>query len=221
MSDAVNAGIEFPPQPSPFRLVATLGGIAILSGLLVVMTYQWTKPEIERNQREALERAVFSVLPGAVRSEPVEVAGQTVFAGFDADDTRIGFALPGEARGYQGIVGILYGFDPMQNRIIGMTVLQSTETPGLGDKIIRDPAFHANFEALDVSREVEVVKSGAKTEPWQIDGISGATVSSQAVGQAIRRGSEMREAVLALEPTDPTDQSDPTDLSDPSEGGLQ
>ncbi len=212
MSDVMKGTIELPPQPSPFRLVATLGGIAILSGLLVVMTYQWTKPAIERNQREALERAVFSVLPGAVRSEPVAVAGQTVFACFDADDTRIGFALPGEARGYQGIVGILYGFDPVQNQVIGMTVLQSTETPGLGDKIIRDPAFHANFEALDVSREVEVVKSGTKTEPWQIDGISGATVSSQAVGQAIRRSAEMREAVRALEPTD---------LSDPSEGGLQ
>jgi electron transport complex protein RnfG len=212
MSDVMKGTIELPPQPSPFRLVATLGGIAILSGLLVVMTYQWTKPAIERNQREALERAVFSVLPGAVRSEPVAVAGQTVFAGFDDADNRIGFALPGEARGYQGIVGILYGFDPVQNQVIGMTVLQSTETPGLGDKIIRDPAFHANFEALDVSREVEVVKSGTKTEPWQIDGISGATVSSQAVGQAIRRGAEMREAVRALEPTD---------LSDPSEGGLQ
>lgn len=218
MSDAVTDAFELPPQPSPLRLVATLGGIAILSGLLVVMTYQWTKPAIERNQREALERAVFSVLPGAVRSEPVAVGDMTLFAGFDADDTRIGFALPGEARGYQGIVGILYGFDPVQNQVIGMTVLQSTETPGLGDKIIRDPAFHANFVALDVSREVEVVKSGTKTEPWQIDGISGATVSSQAVGQAIRRGAELREQILTLELSDQTDQTDPTDLT---EGGEQ
>lgn len=205
--------IELPPQPGAFRLVGTLGMIAILSGLLVVMTYQWTKPVIERNQREALERAVFSVLPGAVRSEPVEVAGRELFAGFDEFDRRIGFALPSEARGYQGVVGILYGFDPGQNLIIGMTVLQSTETPGLGDKIIHDPAFHANFTALDVSREVEVVKSGEKEHPWQIDGISGATVSSQAVGQAIRVNAPLREDIrahLAEHPADPADQPDPT-----------
>lgn len=214
MSDIAQDAMELPPQPSPFRLVGTLGGIAVLSGLLVVMTYQWTKPAIERNQREALERAVFSVLPGAVRSEPVEMTGQTVFAGFDEADRRIGFALESEARGYQDVVRILYGFDPDRQKIIGMTVLQSTETPGLGDKIIRDPAFHANFEALDVSREVEVVKSGAKTEAWQIDGISGATVSSQAVGQAIRRGAELRERVLAFYRGDQTNRTDQTNLTE-------
>lgn len=211
MSDAVNKVLELPPQPSPFRLVATLGGIAIVSGLLVVMTYQWTKPAIERNQQVALERAVFSVLPGAVRSEPVAVGEQTVFAGYDAEDALLGYALESEARGYQDVVRILYGFDPGEEQIIGMTVLKSTETPGLGDKIIRDPAFHANFEALDVSREVEVVKNGTKTAPWQIDGISGATVSSQAVGQAVRRGAGLREQVLAGLVGDRGNQTNPTD----------
>lgn len=208
--DAVKDVLEMPPQPSPFRLVATLGGIAVLSGLLVVMTYQWTKPAIAHNQQVALERAVFSVLPGAVRSEAVEMAGR-VFAGFSEEGTLIGYALESDARGYQDVVRILYGFDPEEQKIIGMTVLQSTETPGLGDRILRDPAFHANFEALDVSREVEVVKSGAKTEPWQIDGISGATVSSQAVGQAVRRGADLRAAVAVQHRTDPTDLTDPTE----------
>lgn len=205
MSDAAADAVEMPPQPSPLRLVGTLGGIAVLSGLLVVMTYQWTKPAIERNQREALERAVFSVLPGAVRSEPVAVGDMTVFAGYDETDRRVGFALPSEARGYQDIIRILYGFDPEAEQIIGMTVLQSTETPGLGDRIIRDPVFHANFVALDVSREVAFVSGGGREHPWQIDGISGATVSSRAVATAIQRGAELRAALTHQ--TDPSDRS--------------
>lgn len=212
MSDAV---MEAPPQPSALRLIATLGGIAVMSGLLVVGTYQLTKPRIEENKRVALERAVFSVLPGAVERTEVELpSGETVIAALDGEGNLIGFALPGEARGYQDVIRLLYGFDPVNQKIVGMTILQSTETPGLGDKIIRDPRFHENFRALDVSREVVVVKEGEKTEPWQIDGISGATVSSIAVGEAIRRGAALREAVRAHAVADPTDQSDRSDLSE-------
>lgn len=203
----MNGVMEQPPQPSPARLVGTLGGIAVLSGLLVVLTYQFTKPAIEANSQRARAAAVVGVLPGAVRSEAVE-ALPGVFAGYAEDGTLTGYALESEARGYQGVVGILYGFDPEKQQIVGMKVLQSTETPGLGDKILRDPAFHANFKALDVSREVEVVKNGTKTQPWQIDGISGATVSSKAVGEAVRRGAELREAVRAALTGDQTDRSD-------------
>ena len=200
---------ELPPQPSPLRLVATLGGIAVISGLLVVLTYQLTKPYIEENKRVALERAVFSVLPGAVERRETELpTGETVIAGLDAEGNRVGYALPGEARGYQDVIRLLYGYDPVRQIVVGMTILQSTETPGLGDKILRDPRFHANFTALDVSRPVEVVKEGEKTESWQIDGISGATVSSKAVGEAIQRGAALRKALHTLHPTDPTDPTD-------------
>ncbi len=72
--------------------------------------------------------------------------------------------------------------------MIGLQVLSSNETPGLGDRISKDAAFRKNFEALDASlvNEIETVKQGEKTRPWQIDGISGATVSSKAVGKALR-----------------------------------
>ena len=73
-------------------------------------------------------------------------------------------------------------------------MLTSKETPGLGDKIEKDPGFLENFVALDVSLDasgtalrqpVETVKQGAKTESWQIDGITGATISSKAIGDML------------------------------------
>ena len=79
--------------------------------------------------------------------------------------------------------------------IIGIRVLESRETPGLGDRIETDLQFQKNFEKLDVrlndaadalAHPIEFVKPGQKTADWQIDGISGATISSQATAEMLR-----------------------------------
>lgn len=199
---------EAPPLPSSFSLIATLGGIAMMSGLLVVLAFQLTLPRIMENKRVALEKAVFAVLPGATAKTnyflgaeglvevPEDAAGDAnVFAGYNQSGEMVGLAMEASARGYQDVVRILYGFDPARQCVIGITVLQSTETPGLGDKIEKDENFLANFDCLEarlnpagtaLENEIVTVKNGKKTDPWQIDGISGATVTSTAVGDALR-----------------------------------
>ncbi len=199
---------ELPPMPSPIRLILTLAVIAMLSGFIIVLVYQITLEPIAENHRAALERAVFTVLPGAVvRANfamhedgitPLpdeDIAGDNLFAGFGADGELIGVALQGRARGYAGEIRVLYGYDVERERIIGFTVLQSSETPGLGDKIESDSRFLRNFEELDVrltesgnalENPVITVREGAKSHPWEIDGITGATVSAVAVGHAIQ-----------------------------------
>jgi electron transport complex protein RnfG len=118
--------------------------------------------------------------------EAVDLAN--VYAGINEEGERVGFALPGEARGYADVIRVLYGYDPVKQKIIGLDILSSNETPGLGDKIAKDEAFQSNFRSLDASltHDIVTVKSGQKEQPWQIDGISGATVSSMAVGKALR-----------------------------------
>lgn len=200
-----------PAHPSSGRLVTTLATIAMISGLLIVVAFEATAPRIDHNKREALQRAVFRVLPGAtVRSnflvdasamlplDDAELGRANVFGGYAENGALVGYAIEGAARGYQDVVRVLYGYDPTTETVIGYTVLQSTETPGLGDKIMSDPAFLANFKGLDVRlngegtavlHEVVAVKNGKKTEAWQIDGISGATISSLAVAKGVRESS--------------------------------
>jgi electron transport complex protein RnfG len=105
-----------------------------------------------------------------------------------------GIAAEGAAAGYADVVRVLYAYDPARQAIVGFGVVAMRETPGIGDKILTDPAFLKNFEALDVSltadmktlaNAVKTVKHGSKTQPWQIDAISGATVTSKAVGKGI------------------------------------
>jgi electron transport complex protein RnfG len=212
MSDDIST--PAPAMPRSSSLILTLGIIAMISGLLVVLTFQLTKPRIALNKQRALEKAVFTVLHEAtVRKNflldesgltalPDEAFAQAnVFAGYDAEGNLTGVAMEASARGYQDVVVTLYGYSLEREAIIGMTVLQSTETPGLGDKANTDPAFLANFENLDarlnesgdaMANQIVTVKNGKKTEPWQIDGISGATVTSTAIGNGLRKStSEM------------------------------
>lgn len=195
------------PDAGSTAMIRTLGAIAMISGLLVVMVFEWTRPAIEANKRELIERAVFQVIPGAAQHHDFHVdetgvlpadktssGGITVYAGYDGEGKLLGIAAEAAAQGYQDVIRLLYGYSPTCQCITGIRVLKLSETPGLGDKIVTDPAFHANFKALDaqlnvamnaLANAITTVKHGSKQHPWEIDAISGATISSKAVGKAL------------------------------------
>ena len=148
------------------------------------------------------------VIPGAATIRTYAVAGDTVhlaepgdtnrfYAGYDAKGKLIGLAGKAAAPGYADLIILLYGYNPKCQCINGVSVLQDHDTPGFGTKVATDSAFLANFTALDarlrpdesaVANPIVTVKHGTKRHPWQIDAISGATISSTAVGTALRRG---------------------------------
>ena len=178
---------------SAWPMYRAMVGTGVICALLIVAAFLYTLPVIERNHAAALERAVLQVVPGAVTFRRHDLE-QPVYAAFDAGGGLAGIALEAEGMGYQDTVRILYGYDPGRQAVVGMRVLQSRETPGLGDRVESDPAFLANFAALDVSlaasgdrlaHPVELVKPGAKTAPWQIDAISGATITSAAIARML------------------------------------
>ena len=93
----------------------------------------------------------------------------------------------------------MFGYGAACQCIVGLGVVSMRETPGIGDKILTDKDFLANFKALDVrlkadlsalANEVKVVKHGTKSQAWQIDAISGSTVTSRAVGRGINQAAE-------------------------------
>jgi electron transport complex protein RnfG len=66
-----------------------------------------------------------------------------------------------------------------------MEVLESRETPGLGDKIYKDADFVGSFSPLSIDPNIVAVKKGTKSRPNEIDAITGATISSKAVVRII------------------------------------
>jgi electron transport complex protein RnfG len=201
-----------PPSPASRSMIITLGGVALLSGFLLALTYQLTLPYIEANQRLAVERAVLRIYPqtetrvgfvlGANGLRPAETAAPgeiLVHAAYDKTGELRGLVAEAAAHGYAGVIRLLYGYSPECQCITGISVLQSTETPGFGDKISTDPEFLANFRALDARLNTEgsalqhpivTVKHGTKTEDWQVDAISGATITSKAVGRMLNQSAQ-------------------------------
>ena len=68
-----------------------------------------------------------------------------------------------------------------------LRVLGNRETPGLGSKIATDNGFISQFQGLSLDHPIEVVKPGRGEHPWQIDAITGATISSEAVARVINQ----------------------------------
>lgn len=200
----------FPQPAAAWPMYRALVGIGMLCGLLIVFVFAGTRPVIEANRAAALERAVFAVLPAATTRQTfaltpeggferaADAKGELVHAGYDRGGRLVGVAIEASGMGYADTIGLLYGYAPERDAIVGMQVLTSRETPGLGNKIETDPDFLANFEALDVRLDdsgtsllnpIETVKHGKKTDAWQLDGITGATVSSKAIGNILAASS--------------------------------
>ncbi len=195
------------------KMIITMGLVATICGVLIVGAFQGTQDAIAENKRITLERAVFKVLPGAasVREyaatpagiQPLTGAmpegGVRFYATYDKEGALKGIAAEASGKGYADTVRVLYGYDAKCQCIVGIGVVSMRETPGIGDKIITDQAFLKNFEALDVrvnaemtalANAVKTVKHGTKTNPWQIDAIAGATVTSKAVGRGINESAQ-------------------------------
>jgi len=201
-------------QPPAWRLIATLGAAAVLAGFAIVLVYQWAHPKIVAHRAERLRSAVQEVLggPDSYRSMYVLDGGlvdtlpagadsadaQTVYAGFDGG-RLVGFAVPGEKPGYQDVVGLIFGYDPREDVVLGMKVLESKETPGLGAKITSDSSFIGEFEGI--SPPLEGVKEGGDG-PGEVDMITGATISSETVIEIINARLEAVGPVLREEATD-------------------
>ena len=201
-----------PKEVSTFRLMATLTVAGALAGLLIVMVNQHTKPIIDKYKAEQLQKAVYEVLPGIERYSTYylvdgalslllpegakESEFKRVYIGYDANRQLKGVAVSRGESGFQDVVQVIFGFDPTNGKILGMKVLESKETPGLGDKIFKDKAFVDQFFAGPDTPLVPVKAGAGKGLPGEIDTITGATISSKVVISIINHGLEEWSPVL-------------------------
>ena len=199
--------LEAPQVPS-WRLLATLGGAGALAGLLIVLAYAWTLPSIEAHRAGVLRAAIEEVLRQPARADTLwlhdgalvtsapaagsAAAAERVYAGYDANGRRTGFAITASKAGFADQVGVIFGYEPTERTLLGMKVLSTKETPGLGDKIEKPP-FTGQFPG----RVAPLVGAKGTTPPDDrsaIVMITGATISSRTVIEAIN------EAIVRWQP---------------------
>ena len=121
--------------------------------------------------------AVLDVLPSAQR---IESRDSGLYVGYATDKTGsevvVGYAMLGSATGYGGPLTLLVGTDP-NGSIVGVQVVANRETPNFFHQL-EIHNYYDQFQGKDYSSTFNLGSD--------IDGVSGATLSSEAVAQSIR-----------------------------------
>ena len=216
----VGEGVPGRPEVSSFRLLMTLGLAGALAGAVLVFVFLWSQPKILAYRAQVIRETVTEVLKGPDRFESLFVENgelvpadrltpgvdtldlDRVFLGYDDAGAPVGFALEAEGFGFQDIITLVFGYDPESGQVLGMKVLTHKETPGLGDKIVKDQAFVTEFDG--VAAPIEGVKPDRNTgDPDQVDMITGATISSEAVIEIInQRIAQLEDLLQSYQPVE-------------------
>ena len=179
-----------------------LFAITLVSGLCLGLVYDIPKGPIEQATIDKNNRTYQEVL--SVASSFIEVEGsvekiaelaasgelagyggvaiESVLEGTDASGAAVGYVINSLSNdSYGGAVKISVGFDA-DGTITGVGIREINDTPGLGLKA-KEPKFKDQYIGKNVDTLV-VTKTGASADN-EIDAISGATVTSNAVTNAV------------------------------------
>lgn len=211
MSDAQSTAAQDRSGTKSWRLVATLASAGAIAGLLIVTVHQWAEPRILTNQARVIAAAIDEVLHAPARTTtlyvvdgaltPTPPAGldtlklERVWTGYDDSGRIIGYALLAAEPGFQDLINVMFGFDPVTQQVLGMRVLDNKETPGLGDKIVKDSAWVALFDGARAPL-VPIKPGSGSGDETEVETITGATISSRAVIGIINRRIETMRPLL-------------------------
>ncbi len=183
-------------------MIKVLGTVSMVCGVLIVVSNLTTHARIRQNQEIIMRESVAHLLPGLTKQViyGVEDSGdlkilpgvegenvKRLFAGYDGSGKFLGVVIEANERGYADFISAMYAYQPDKKIVSGFQVVDMRETPGLGSRIGSDEKFAENFTALDATHPIHTVKHGTKQNPWEIDAISGATISSRAVGRMLQK----------------------------------
>ena len=107
----------------------------------------------------------------------------------ERDGELLVVVLPVSGKGYQSTIRAMVALNADLETISALTITEQAETPGLGARV-EDPDWLSLWPgkeiADDTGRIVISVVRGEATGPHEVDGISGATMTSNGVGNMLR-----------------------------------
>ena len=169
------------------NMVLVLTGVAVITGCILAYVNHITEQPIALQKQKTLEDGIKAVMGGGaltvtktdtVRQNDAKGKELTyvIYQTQDAQHTDLGAAVESTTGGFGGNLKVLVGFDPA-GTILGYTLLEHAETPGLGAKA---DAWFQKGQKGDIigknpSEPLVVSKDGG-----QVDAITASTITSRA-----------------------------------------
>ncbi len=153
------------------RFSIVLFSICLVFAALLALIYDIAEPRIIEQRRLEEKEAIEEVLPQAPEvMEKIEKEDLVFYEAKDAKGNIIAYVFIAQARGYSSDIKTVVSLRP-EGDIIAVKVLEQRETPGIGSRISEDD-FLNQFKNKDINE--------------QFDTITGATISSTAVIEAVK-----------------------------------
>lgn len=178
--------------------------ITLFAGFILSVVYEITKEPIAIQAETTRQEAFAAVFKDASEFETIElvetdtkavlenagITGVTVNEAVKAlgkDGSQLGYCITVTSHeGYGGDIKLTVGIN-MDGSLNGISILEISETPGLGMKA--ESVLQPQFEGKKAER-FEYTKNGSTAEN-QIDAISGATITTEAVTNAVNASLEI------------------------------
>lgn len=194
------------PKPAIILCVITLIAGAALSGV-----YALTKDAIEEQKLIAEAESYRAVCPEAEEfssdetlDEIVKALGESVYGtdfgkvhinkaivGKNAAGETVGYVIRVTTRdGFDGDISMSVGFG-LDGTVLGVEFTEINETAGMG-MLCAEPEFKDQFKGTLVDRFI-LNKAGGSTAPEEIDSVSGASISSGAIVNAVNAAMDFFE----------------------------
>ena len=173
------------------NMVVALLVITAISGGLLGLVYGMTKDTIAEVDQKKNAAAIAEVLGTDENSrlETVFIDDLTYNLAYDAQGNLLGAAVKTFSNsGFSGRIELMVGLlaDGTINKV---SVLQQSETPGLGANMV-NPKFKDQFDGKNpASFKLSVKKDGG-----DVDAITAATISSRAFSEAVQLACDGFEA---------------------------
>lgn len=168
-------------------MVLVLVGVALITGGILAYVNHITEAPIKLQAEKTLADGIKAVMGGVQLSvaendtikqtikgkEAVFVIHKTV----DSNKQDLGVAVESTTGGFGGDLKVLVGFDKDGN-ILGYTILQHAETPGLGAKA--DKWFQKDGKGNIIGKNPNKDNLTVKKDGGDIDAITASTITSRA-----------------------------------------
>ena len=155
--------------------------IGLLCTALLAGTNLLTKEKIAAAEKKNADEAKAASFTAAASFEDADIDGTVYYKALGSDGTLLGYVFNMTVKSYGGDLKCMVGIST-EGRVVGTQITVIDDTPGLGMKAKTDPGFLAQY--VDKEAGITVKKGGGATGN-EIDAITGATITSKAVTQAV------------------------------------
>lgn len=164
------------------RPALILAAICLIATVILAGLNRLTTPVIAANETETVNAVYQALLPEAdgFTQLPCQIDGVTAVM---KADNGTGYVITAQSRGYGGQVPAAVAFSE-DGTILGVTMMENSETPGLGQRVTEQ-----EFSAQFAGRPAEAFTID------DIDGVTGATISSKAAVAAINLAIQAYEEI--------------------------